>query len=86
MGVTKTNNHPNQDQDCKPQSGTSRILQNPKSEVKGQVCLLHLQNQDRDPKLGILGYQRSVNIFKSKSRCHTPVRTWMLFEPLKGRE
>ena len=46
MGVTKTNNHPNQDQDCKPQSGTSRILQNPKSEVKGQVCLLHLQNQD----------------------------------------
>ena len=47
MGVTKTNNHPNQDQDCKPQSGTSRILQNPKSEVKGQGCLLHLQNQDR---------------------------------------
>ena len=46
MGVTKTNNHPNQDQDCKPQSGTSSILQNPKSEVNGQGFLLHLQNQD----------------------------------------
>ena len=39
--------YPNQDQDCKPPSGTSSILQNPKSEVKGQGCLLHFQNHDR---------------------------------------
>ena len=61
-------------------------LPKPQLGLKGHGCYLHLQNQDRDPKLGILGYQRSVNIFKSKSRCHTPVRTWMFFEPLKGRE
>ena len=41
--------YPNQDQDAKPQSGTSIILQNPKSGLKGHGCSLHLQNQDKEP-------------------------------------
>ena len=45
--------YPNQDQDSKPQSGTSSILQSPKSGLKGHGCSLHLQNQDREPKFGI---------------------------------
>ena len=40
----------NQDQDVKPQSGTSSIVQNPKSELKGHGCSFHLQNQDRELK------------------------------------
>ena len=43
--------YPYQGQDDKPQSGTSSILQSPKSGVKGHGCSLHLQNQDRDPNL-----------------------------------
>ena len=39
----------NQDQDAKPQSGTSSILQSPKQWLKGHGCSLHLQNQDREP-------------------------------------
>ena len=34
-----------QDQDAKPQSGTSSILQSPKSGLKGHGCSLHLQNK-----------------------------------------
>ena len=37
--------YPSQDQDSKPQSGTSSILQSPKSGLKGHACCLHLQNQ-----------------------------------------
>ena len=42
---------PNQDLNAKPESGTSSILQNPKSGVKGKGRSLHLQNQDREPKI-----------------------------------
>ena len=58
----------NQDQDAKPQSGTSRILQSPKWGLKEHGCSLHLQNQDSEPKFG------SVTISKSRSRCQTQVR------------
>jgi len=45
--------YPNQYQDAKPQSGTSSVLQSPKSGLKCHGCYLHLQNQDREPKFGI---------------------------------
>ena len=64
----------NQDQDIKPQSGSSSIVQTPKLGIKGHGCSLHLQNQDRDQIFGIWVYQRLVNIFKSISECRTPVR------------
>ena len=66
--------YPNQDQDAKPQSGTSRVLQRPKWGLKGHGCSLHLKNQDREPKLESWMYQRPVTISKSRSRCQTPVR------------
>ena len=66
--------YPNQDQDDKPQWGTSGILQSSKWWLKGHGCSLHLQNQDREPKFGSWLYQRPVTIFKSRSRCQTPVR------------
>ena len=71
------NNHqpyPNEDQDAKPQSGTSSLLQSPKSGLKEHGCFLHLQNQDRQQKIGSWINQRPVTIFKSTSRCRTPVR------------
>ena len=64
----------NHDQDVKPQSGTSIILQSPKWGLKGHGCSLHLQNQDRKPKFGSWVHQRPVTISKSRSRCKTPVR------------
>ena len=60
--------------DSKPQTGTSSILQSPKGGLKGHVCSLHLQNQDREPKFGSWVYQRPVTISKSRSRCQTPDR------------
>merc|ERR1711954_23509 len=66
--------YPNQYQDAKPRSGTSSILQSPKSGPKGHGCSLHLQNQDREPKFRIWVYQRPVTILKSISGCQTPVR------------
>ena len=66
--------YPNQDQDARPQSGTSSILQSPKWGLKGLGCSLHLKNQDREPKLGSLVCQRPVIISKSRSRCQTPAR------------
>ena len=75
--------NPYQDQDAKPQSETSRILQSWKSglkdifvlwELKGHGCSLHLHNQDRAPKFGTWVYQRPVTIFKKRSRSQTPVR------------
>ena len=65
--------YPNQDQDAKPQSGTSSIIQSPKWWPKGHECSLHLQNQDREQKFGTWVYQRPVTISKSRSRCQTPV-------------
>ena len=64
----------NQDQDAKPQSGTSSILQSPKWGLKGQGCSLHLQNQDREPKFRSWVYERPVTIYKSRSRYQNPVR------------
>ena len=66
--------YPNQYQDAKPHSRTSSVLQSPKWGLKGHGCSLHLQNQDRESKLGSLVYQRPVIISKSRSRCQTPVR------------
>ena len=55
---------PNQDQDGHPQSGTSSVLQSPKSGIKGHGCSLnlHLQIQDRETKFGTGVYQRPVPI------------------------
>ena len=91
--------HPNQDQDTKPQSGTSSILQSPKWGLKGHGCSLHLQNQDREPKFGSWIYQRPMTISKSISWWKTPVRnlqrppkpqmrtsrTWLFFASSKSR-
>ena len=66
--------YPHQFQDAKPQSGTSSVLQSPRSGLKGHGCSLHLQNQDREPKFGIWVYQRPVTISKSISGCQTQVR------------
>merc|ERR1711954_627509 len=63
-----------QDQDAKTQSGTSSILQSPKSGLKGHGCSLHLQNKDGEPKFGTWVHQRPVTISKSRSRFQTPVR------------
>ena len=47
--------YPNQDQDAKPQSGTSSILQSPESGLKSQGGSLHLhinlenENSDQGP-------------------------------------
>merc|ERR1711954_276208 len=87
--------YPNQYQDAKPQSRTSRVLQSPKSGLKGHGCSLHLQNQDREPKFGIWLSQRPVTLLKSRSRSQTSVwkiqlqpkpkirthMTWMFFHP-----
>ena len=92
--------YPNQDQDAKPPSGTSSILQSPKSGVKGHGGSLHLQNKDREPNFGTRVYQRPVTISKSRPRWQTPVRniqcsqkpqiktsrTWMFFTPSKSKE
>ena len=39
--------YPNWDQDAKPQSGTSSILQSPKLWLKGHGCSLHPKTHDR---------------------------------------
>ena len=67
--------YPNNYQDAKLQSGTSSVLQSPKSGLKGHGCSLHLQNQDREPKFGSWVCQRPVTIFKSRSRCQTPAES-----------
>ena len=89
---------PNQDQDAKPQSGTSSVLQSPKWGLKGHTNSLQLQNQDQEIKLGTRVHQRPVTISKSRSRCQTPIRnlqhpkkaqirtlmTRMIFTPTKS--
>ena len=49
---------------CKPQSGTSSVLQSPKAAPKGHGYSLHLQNQDREQKFGNGVYQRPVTTSK----------------------
>ena len=68
----------NQDQDAKPQSGTSSVLQSPKWGLKGHGCSLHLKNQNREQKL-ISGLNlRPMTISKSRSRYQTSVRNIQL--------
>ena len=64
----------NQDQDSKPQSWTSSILQSPKWGHRGHGCSLHPKNHDREPKYQSWLYQRPMTISKSKSRYRTPVK------------
>ena len=71
--------YPNQDQDAKPQSGTSSILQSPKWGLKGHGCSLNLQNQDREQRFRTWAYQRLMTISKSRSRFQTLV--WNLLCP-----
>ena len=66
--------YPNQDQDAKPQSGTSGILQSPKWWLKGHGCSLHLQNQNRETKFGTCVYQIPFTMSQLWSRCQTPVK------------
>ena len=87
---------PNQDQDSKPQLGTSSVLWSPKSGLKGHGFSLPLQNQDRQLELVTLGV-RPVTLSKLRSRGQTLVRalqcplkpqirtlrTWMFNAPLK---
>ena len=64
--------YPNQEYYTKPQSGTSSVLQSPKSGLKGHGCHLHLQNQGRVLKFRTLVYRGQMTTFKffapSKSR------------------
>ena len=60
--------YPNPDQDVKPQSGTSSVLQIPKWGLEGHGCSLHLLNQDKGPKFGSQVYQIPLTIFESRSR------------------
>ena len=54
--------YPNWDQDAKPQSGTSSVLQSPKWVLRGYWCPLHLHNQDREQKFGKWIYQTSDHV------------------------
>ena len=76
---------PKQDQDAKPQSGTSDILQSHKSGLKVHGCPLHLQNGDREPKFGSWVYQRPVTISKSMSGGKTEVRNLQHLSKLQMR-
>ena len=66
--------YPNHEQDAKPKSGTSSILQSPKWGFKGHGYSLHLQNEDEEPKFGSWLYQTPVTISRSTSSCQTPFR------------
>ena len=68
--------YPNQFQDAKPKSGTSSILQRPKSGLKRHGCSWHFQNPEKEPKFRTLVYQRPVTIWKSRLRFQTPVRNF----------
>ena len=48
----------NKDKNAEPKSGTSSLLQGPKSGLKGYVCSLNLQNLVREPKFRTWAYQR----------------------------
>ena len=63
-----------QDQDPKPESGTSRIFPSPKSRLKGYGCSFQFHNQYREPKFGPQIYQRPVTISKLPLRCQAPIR------------
>ena len=62
----------NQDPNTKPQSGTSRILHQPKPGLKEKGCSLHLQNHDREPKFGSWVSQTPLNIYINKEIVANP--------------
>ena len=64
--------YPNQYQESKSQSGTSRILK-PQLRLKGHGSSLHLQNQCRQPKIRSWIYQRQVTVSKTRSGFPAPV-------------
>ena len=64
----------NKDQDTKPQSGTSSILQSLKWGLNGHGCSLHLQNQEWELKFGSWAYQWPVIKSESRLRYQTSVR------------
>ena len=64
----------NQDQNPKPKSRTSSVLQSLKWGLIGHGCSLHLWNQERELQFRSWLYQRPVSISKSRSRFQTPVR------------
>ena len=66
--------YPTQDQNAKPQSGTSSFLQCPLLGLKRYRCSLHLQNQGRESKLGLWVYQRPVTISNQYQDAKIPVR------------
>ena len=88
----------NQDQDAYPQSGTSSILENPKSGLEGYGWSLHLQNQDgaKIQNMGVLNISDHIRIkikipnpsqespVSSQPKIRTE-RTWMFSASSKSR-
>ena len=60
-------------QDAELQSGTSSILQSPKSGLKGHGCSLHGQNQDR-AKIWNMNISKTSDHIQIKFNMPTPVR------------
>ena len=56
--------YPNQDQDTKLQSGTSSILQSPKSGLRGHGCTMNLQTENRTKilNMGVLKTSDHIQI------------------------
>ena len=63
--------YPNEDKYAKPQSGSSGILQSPKSGLEVHGCSLHLRNQEKKPNLEPVCI-RPVTISKSRYICQSP--------------
>ena len=62
------------DPDVKPKSRTPNILQSPKSRFRGHGCFLHLQNPDREPKLGTLVYKKPSDYIQIKIKMQNPIQ------------
>ena len=61
----------NHDQDSRPQSGTSSVLQSHKSGLKGHGYFLHLQNQDR-AKMWIISVSKTRDHIQIKIKKPNP--------------
>ena len=68
-GISKTSVHIQFKIKTKPSQEPPASSNAPTSGLRGYGCSLHLQNQDREPKLKTRVYQRPVTISKSRSRC-----------------
>ena len=71
-GYIKKQNQ-NQGQDAKTQSGTSSVLQSPKSGLKGHGCSLYLQNHDKELKFRTCVYQKTSDHIKIEMKIQSPV-------------